>query len=141
MGAKKIIDFEDATKVVLSKLSNEEKDKVHKWATTSLHIVKDDSLSKRDKIKKLTKLNPPKQIAPLIKSLLLVMKDKVWTDQSWARRGMAVGLGLGAAVFGSQAAGLASAGFGVGVPLALLTTVGATFLGVLVDEIEKERKK
>ena len=137
--AGKIIDLKAATLQLVQKMKPDDQEKVHEWATRSLVIVKRTDLTKLQKAKELSKLNPPKNLYPLFQAVFDVIKDKTWTGQSWARRGLVVGLATGTAVFGSSAAGLASAGFGIGVPIALLTTVGTTFLGVLVDEINKER--
>lgn len=140
MGEKKIIDIRAAATEVVQRLSPEDKEKVHDWATKSLAIVQRTDLTKREKTKQLSELNPPKHLIPLFRAMFEMIKDKTWTGQSWARRGLVVGLAAGTAVFGSAGAGVASAGFGIGVPVALLTTMGVTFLGVLIDEVNKERK-
>ncbi|WP_347259805.1 hypothetical protein [Rudaea sp.] len=59
---------------------------------------------------------------------------------SWDERGLPARLGLTSAVvaaivFGSQAAGIAALGGAIGVPLWVIFGAGATFLGVLYQEI------
>lgn len=141
MHPNKSTKLKESSLVLLSKLSEEEKQTVHKWASSLLAIVKNSDLTRIQKMNQLRLQKVPIQIAPLLKGLVLLAKDKLWLNQSWARRGMAVGLGVGALAFGSKAAGLATAGLGVAVPIVLITSVGATFLGVIVDEIEKEKRK
>mgnify|MGYP006888963638 CR=1 FL=1 len=70
-----------------------------------------------------------------------IFKNKAWSNQSWARRFGVIGATLGTAAFGTQAAGLAAMGGAVGISLALVSTVGATFVEVLVDELTKEIRK
>lgn len=47
---------------------------------------------------------------------------------------------LGLGVFGTEMAGIASAGIGVGVPVYLLTSAGGAFLGTLLEELKKSNK-
>ena len=70
-----------------------------------------------------------------------MIKSKAWDNQSWARRIGLVGLTTGVAAFGLEGAGIVAMGGGIGVPLALLSTAGGTFLGVVIDELNKEVKE
>jgi hypothetical protein len=67
------------------------------------------------------------------------IKVVAWDDQTWARRLFIGGAVVGIASFGGESAGIAAMGTAVGVPLALISTVGATILGVLIDETKKEK--
>ena len=58
----------------------------------------------------------------------------------WDERGLAARLGLSSAVvtavvFGSQGAGIAALGGAIGVPLWVIFGAGATFIGVLYEEL------
>lgn len=142
MSAKKQkVEMQNVVSLVTKELTAEEKSKVLQWAEKSLVVIENKSLSKAEKVKQLNKLETPKAVMIFFQALLRFLKNKAWTNQSWARRLGLIGATLGTAVFGTQAAGLATMGTGIGISLALVSTVGATFIGVLVDELSKEIKK
>ena len=142
MSAKKQkVEMQNVVSLVTKELTAEEKSKVLQWAEKSLVVIENKGLSKVEKVKQLNKLETPKAVMIFFQALLRFLKNKAWTNQSWARRLGLIGATLGTAVFGTQAAGLATMGTGIGISLALVSTVGATFIGVLVDELSKEIKK
>lgn len=138
MGERKI---EQVIKSAVEKLSDEEKNLAADWAQKALVIKNDSSLTTTKKLMQLSRLNTPTVIISLVKSLSKISKDFVWTDQSWARRLGLIGLAAGTATVGSKMAGVAALGSATAVPLMLLTTMGTTFIGVLLDEISKSRSK
>jgi hypothetical protein len=121
----------------VNQLSDSQRADVQEWATRSLAIVENKSLSKKDKLIELQKVRRTKAVLRIIVALGRVIKAKSWDNQSWARRLSIGGLALGSIAFGKEAAGLAAFGGAVGVPLAFLTAGGAMVLGVLVDECQK----
>lgn len=138
MGEKKLPVIKKTVAAIVHKLNENEISELKAWTERSLTVVNDKSLSRIDQIKALQKQNIPKQILPLLKAVFNLAKENIWENQSWARRIGSIGLLSGAVAFGSQAAGLATMGMGVAVPLALVTTTGGIVLGVLLDEVNKE---
>ena len=124
----------------VAQMSAQEKKEVLTWAERSLAVVSNKSLTRKQKILALRDIKQTKPILRLLTALLRLVKNKTWTGQSWARRLGVISVSVGAITFGSQGAGLAAFGTAKAAPLLLLTTVGATFLGVLIDEIKKEGK-
>lgn len=125
----------------IAEMDDKEKQEVLNWAERSLVIVKDKSLTKREKALALHNIKQTKPIFRLLLALLRLIKNKTWTGQSWARRLGLITLSASAVAFGSKGAGIAAFGTAQAAPVLLLTTIGATFLGVVIDEIKKERKK
>lgn len=125
----------------ISEMNKQEKHEVIDWAERSLVVVTDKSLSSKEKVVALSKIKQTKPILRLLLALLRLIKSKTWTGQSWARRLGFIALSGSAVAFGSKGAGIAAFGTAQAAPVLLLTTIGATFLGVLVDEIRKETKK
>lgn len=85
----------------------------------------------------LSKLSVPK---PTRDSLA---KAPVALHRFWKSRSLPAKLGLSAAslsaiVFGSQGAGIAAFGTAIGVPLWIVFGAGATFAGVLYEELTRE---
>lgn len=127
--------------VATKELSFEEKEKILNWAKKSLVVIENKQLTKIEKLKALKKIKTSRVVTIFVLTLIRLIKNKTWTNQTWARRFGFAGITLGTMIFGSQAAGVATMGSGVGVSLALISTVGATFVGVLIDELSKEAKK
>jgi len=139
MGAKKLPVVTDLVRRSVSKLDKDQKADVLRWANQSLTVVKNKDLSKVEKITRLKRITKPKAKRAILIALMQALKGTAWDDRSWAGRFAIVGLLAGAAVFGGQGAGIVAMGGGVGVPLALLTTIGGSFLGSLVDELQKPK--
>ena len=125
----------------IAEMNDQEKLEVLDWAERSLLVVNDGTLTRKDKVLALSKIKQTKPILRLLLALLSLIKNKTWTGQSWARRLGFITLSASAVAFGSKGAGIVAFGTAQAAPVLLLTTVGATFLGVVVDEINKERKR
>ena len=121
-------------------MSDSEKLLVKDWAQKSLVVVSSKELSRVEKVVALRKMRPTKPVIRLFLALLRAIKEKSWTNQSWARRLGIGGLTITAVAFGSKGAGIAAFGTAQGLPLFLVTATGATALGAIIDEINKERK-
>lgn len=118
-------------------MDEKEKSEVLEWAERSMTIVSSRELSKSEKLLALREVKASKPILRLLLAVARLAKSKTWDNQSWARRLGISGLAIGAATFGTQAAGVAAMGTAIGVPLALITASGAVILGVIIDEIKK----
>jgi hypothetical protein len=125
----------------VEKLSDDDKQVVLSWAERSLVVVNNKELTSIQKIQELRKIESKKPVLRLLLALATFLKDKTWTNQSWARRLGISGFAIGTLAFGSQAAGLAAFGTAHAIPLLVATGLITTFLGVVIDEIKNERKK
>lgn len=104
-----------------------------------IKVVQDD--------KSLTKKQRKKQIAQLVKEnkksflkiVLIFLHKKLWTERSWAVRLALIAIIPGVIKGGSV--GLATMGMGVGIPMFLMTSFGGAFIGIVIDEIQKELKR
>lgn len=127
-------------KDTIHQMSDDEKILVKDWAEKSLIVVSNNQLSKVQKVLALRKIKPTKPIMRLFIALFQVTKKKVWTNQSWARRLGIGGLTIAVLTASSKGVGIAAFGTAQGLPLFLVTAIGATALGAIIDEINKERK-
>lgn len=122
----------------VSQLTEEERREIQSWAHNSLTIVQSKELSPRKRYALLVNRQTPRSAQILMAALFRLIKAKAWTGQSWARRLGVVGAAVGGIGLGGKAAGLATMGMGLSVSLPFISTVIATFLGVIIDEIGKE---
>lgn len=76
---------------------------------------------------------------PSVKMIAREMKRFAWDDRSVKIRFGLGGAAIAALAFGGQGAGIAALGTAVGVPLWVVFGAGATFLGVLYEEIVRPR--
>jgi len=127
----------DAVKGFISNLSDEEKQKVLNWSERAVVIRTDNTLTKKEKLTALSQLENSELAIFLFSKIATALKNKIWTNQSWARRLGFVGLATGIS-FGGAAVGIATMGAGIGVPLVLMTAAGGVVLGAAIDEIKKE---
>jgi hypothetical protein len=83
-------------------------------------------------------------IAPVLKGIsndaekvARKVKGLLWDDRGWpARMGM-IGLTIATVGLSGKAAGLAAFGRAIGVPIWLVLTASRTFLGAIIEEIQK----
>lgn len=139
MGAAKKIQekAEIVVREFVNELSSDEKQKVLEWSEKALVVRQDTSLTRVQKIKALTEIPNYEVTKVLLQKVFEILRNKVWTNQSWARRLGFVGLGAGISV-GGTAVGIATMGAGIGVPLMVMTAAGGVVLGAAIDEIKKE---
>lgn len=141
---------------VLSKATVEEKDALSLWAEQLL-LIKQSEHSNLIKGKEAIKVTvKSKVIIHILKTMARELKlDQIDASRiksfspksfsknlygTWKKRSLPVRLGLGAStvtmiVFGSQGAGIAALGTAIGVPLWVVFGAGATFAGVIYEEI------
>lgn len=126
---------------IIDELNEEEKVSAYNWAKDAKVIVNNPELSQIEKLKELHAINTKyKSIEKVLKGFYRIGKKHCWDDRGWAARLGIIGLSLGGIFSGSGFAGIATAGWGIGLPVFLLTTAGGTFLGTLIDEFLKEKK-
>lgn len=120
---------------VASKATNEEKEALRVWIEKMLEIKASKLPTVTKSSKAITVTLKSKVILPIIKLMAREIKRHGWDDRSTKSRFGLIGVGGGMVAFGSQAAGIAALGGAIGVPLWVLTAAGATFVGVLYEEI------
>ena len=125
---------------IIEELTDEERKTAYNWAKDAKVIVNNPELNQIEKLKELHAINKKyKSIDKFLKGLYRIIKTHCWDNRGWAARLGIVGLSLGGIVSGSSFAGIATAGWGIGLPIFLLTTAGGTFLGTIIDELMKEK--
>lgn len=121
----------------VSNLSDDEKQKVLDWSEKALVIRENVTLSRKEKMSAFAGLDNSEIAQMVFSKVFSALRNKIWTNQSWARRLGFVGLASGLS-FGGAAVGIATMGAGVGVPLMLMTAAGGVVLGAAIDEVKKE---
>jgi hypothetical protein len=105
------------------------------WAQGLLQI-RSASLPATQKAKSAIKLTAQsKVIWPITKMIAGEVKRLAWDDRSVKARFGLAGMAVGAAIFGGEGAGIAALGTAIGVPLWIVFGAGATFAGVLIEEL------
>lgn len=120
----------------LDSLNEEERKQLLTWAESVKTIQKDKDLSKKEKIRQLTKLSNSKAFKSCSKVAMSYSKS-YWKNASYAERLGIIGAGGALTLAGVGGAGIAALGGAVGVPLFLLTAAGGTFIGTIIDKIKK----
>lgn len=122
--------------VTIAKTANTtEKEALRLWIERLL-AIKDTNLPAIQKAKRaISETANSKVVIPTVKIIARESKRLAWDD-----RGLKGRLGIGGAaaafaVFGGQSAGIAALGTAIGVPLWVVFGAGASFLGVLYEEI------
>jgi hypothetical protein len=125
-------------KKLIDEMTLDEQDTLRSWADEACVIRNDDSLSKTEKVKKLTKItNENKITIKFFKAFFKAVKKHTWDERGWPARMALAGLTVGAAIGGTKMAGIASAGIGIGVPVFILSSAGGALLGTIIEEIKK----
>lgn len=74
-------------------------------------------------------------------AFLKATKKWLWDDRNWSQRLAILGGSTAVLVVGSLTAGLATAGMGVAVPVAVVVAAGGSLVGNMIDIIEQSRKE
>lgn len=112
-----------------------EKEALRIWIEKMLDI-KASNLPKRTKaIQSINITSKSKVILPTLKILGRQVKRLGWDERTLKGRLGLLGAGVGLATFGSQSAGIAALGGAIGVPLWVVFGAGASFVGLLYEEI------
>ncbi len=130
---------EDGVREFVSGLSKDEQKLFLVWSEKAVAIRENSKLSSFEKVRSLSKIENGEVARLILLKCLEVLRNKVWTNQSWARRlgfaGIATGL-----TFGGASVGIATMGAGMGVPLVMMTAAGGVILGAAIDEMKRELK-
>ena len=122
----------------LEKLDDVEKQNVLNWAVEVRKIQQNNKLSSKEKIYDLKNLNN-KQVFKNVISIVLNYSKSYWKKANWAQKIGIIGLTGGLIVAGaSGGAGIAALGGAIGLPLFLVTTAGGTFIGTIIDSLNKK---
>ena len=78
-------------------------------------------------------------VLPTVKMIAREMKRHGWDNRGLKGRLGLSGAAVGLALFGGQGAGIAALGTAIGVPLWVIFGAGASFLGVIYEEITVKR--
>ena len=125
----------------LEKLNDREKQNVLNWAVEVKKIQQNNKLTTKEKIYDLKNLNN-KQAFKNVISIALNYSKSYWKKANWAQRIGIIGLTSGLIVAGaSGGAGIAALGGAIGLPLFLVTTAGGTFIGTIIDSLNKKNGK
>jgi hypothetical protein len=126
-------------KNLFQELEKKDQEIVQSWAKEAYVIRNNETLSKPEKIKHLIVITNKNKIAfKFLKHFALLFKKHGWDQRNWASRLALAGLLVGVGVTGSQSAGIASAGIGIGVPVFILTSAGGALLGTIINETIKK---
>lgn len=125
----------------LEKLNDTEKQNVLNWAVEVKKIQQNNKLTTKEKIYDLKNLNN-KQAFKNVISIALNYSKSYWKKANWAQRIGIIGLTSGLIIAGaSGGAGIAALGGAIGLPLFLVTTAGGTFIGTIIDSLNKKNEK
>lgn len=125
----------------LEKLNETERQNVLNWAVEVRKIQHNNKLTTKEKIYDLKNLNN-KQAFKNVISIVLNYSKSYWKKANWAQRIGIIGLTSGLIVAGaSGGAGIAALGGAIGLPLFLVTTAGGTFIGTIIDSLNKKNEK
>lgn len=125
----------------LEKLNETEKQNVLNWAVEVKKIQQNNKLTTKEKIYDLKNLNN-KQAFKNVISIALNYSKSYWKKANWAQRIGIIGLTSGLIIAGaSGGAGIAALGGAIGLPLFLVTTAGGTFIGTIIDSLNKKNEK
>ncbi len=120
----------------LDSLKEEERIQLLVWAENVKAIQKDKSLTKKKKISRLIKLSNSNTFKSCSK-LAMSYSKKYWKNASYAERLGIIGAGGALTLVGFGGAGIAALGGAIGVPLFLITAAGGTFIGTIIDKLNK----
>jgi hypothetical protein len=120
---------------IAANASASEKEAIGEWIDRLL-VVRASQLSSLQKAKLAISVTSDSEVVlPTVKIIGREAKRLAWDDRSVKARIGFGGTAIALAVFGGQSAGIAALGTAVGVPLWVVFGAGATFVGVLYEEI------
>lgn len=124
---------------IASTIGDAETNALRAWIEQML-AIKASKMTLRVKAQRAISLTSRSNIVvPVLKLVLRETKRMAWDDRGLQGKLAISGSAIGAALFGGQAAGVAALGTAVGVPLWVIFGAGASFLGVLYDEITRKQ--
>ena len=118
--------------------SDSQKLALYQWAIDLL-AIRDSNLPTVQKAKMaLSKTSSKEILFPLLKRAYRKLKKVLWTDRGWWFRIGGGGILLAVAAVSGKSLGLATMGFGVGIPLWIVFGGGGAFAGLIIDKLKSE---
>jgi len=125
----------DLAVLIASKANTTEREALSLWIEKLL-AIKSSNLTNLQKAKQAISITGSSNvILPSVKMIACETKRLAWDDRGLKGRLGLGGMAVGLTFFGGQGAGIAALGTAIGVPLWVVVGAGATFLGVLYEEI------
>lgn len=127
----------DLARAAVGQASLTEQQLLGAWARQML-AIRDSNLASLDKAKQaISATMESKAIWPFIRTIASEIKRIGWDERSLpAKMGLSAAA-FAAVVFSGKAAGLAALGGAIAVPMWIVFGAGATFAGVLIEEVER----
>lgn len=122
---------------IATRASDVERQALLAWSVQLL-AIRDSSSSGVLKARDALQLTAKSAVIwPILKLIGAEVKRLGWDDRGTKSRFGIVGVAIGVAAFGGQGAGIAALGTAVGVPLWVVLGAGSTFVGMMVEELQK----
>ncbi len=121
--------------MIASKASPEMRPLLLAWCTELLAIRNSDASNQEKVQRAFIATRDAKAVWPVVKEMAAEAKRFGWQMRGWVSR---LGLTSAAAstlLFGNQCSGIAALGGAISVPLWIVFGAGASFIGILIDEI------
>jgi hypothetical protein len=115
----------------VEKLSPIAQKELKEWAEI-IQIIQNEKIAKPKKIIKIIEVSRKSSFKHIWWFVTRLGKH-YWKTSSWSIRFFILAIPASIVVFGNKKIGIATSGFGIGVPVFLLTSAGITFIGVLLD--------
>lgn len=120
--------------------SQKDKQNLLNWAIQVREIQENKSLTRKQKINYLRKLNNKKAFFNSIK-LVPSMLAKKWRDSNLSAKLTLIGGSAGLFIAGIKGgAGIAALGGAIGLPFFLLTAAGGAFIGTIIDNLKNKKE-
>ena len=91
---------------------------------------------KKVKLKQIIKTNKK----TFLNLVFIFLQNNLWTKRSWAVRLALIGGVLPVLALGGKSVGVATMGWGIGIPIFLITSAGSSFIGLVIDNITLKQK-
>jgi len=123
----------------IQNLNQVEKQNLLDWAIQVKDIQDNKSLTKKQKIYNLRKLNNKRAFFNSIQLIQSYFSTK-WKKANLPTKFTLIGGGAGLLIAGSQGAGIAALGGAIGIPFFLITAGGGALIGTLIDNLKNKNK-
>lgn len=116
-----------------------EKAAIRSWIQALMTIKQSDCPSLQKAKQAISVTLESEVVWPTVRIISREVKRLAWDDRSVKARFGLGGAAIAALAFGGQSAGIAALGTAIGVPLWVIFGAGATFLGVLYEEVTDDK--
>lgn len=111
---------------ILARVSPDERESLRRWA---------ESARGSSEYSRLVNARTPKAALELLKAVLLLMKDKAWTDRSWGQRAGLLGVAAISTIFAGRVVGLRALRWGLSTSAPVLLAYLNDFFRILLEEL------